>query len=31
MPAELARLPATVSLLEEGGQARLNIASLALR
>lgn len=31
VPAELARLPATVSLLEEGGQARLNIASLALR
>ena len=31
VPADLARLPATVSLLEEGGQARLNIAPLALR
>ncbi|WP_157651317.1 septum site-determining protein MinC, partial [Dechloromonas denitrificans] len=31
VPAELARQPATVSLLEDGGQARLNIASLALR
>ncbi len=31
VPAEMARLPATVSLLEEAGQARLNIAPLALR
>ena len=31
VPAELARLPATISLLEEAGQARLNIAPLALR
>lgn len=31
VPAELARQPATVSLLEEGGKARLNIAALALR
>jgi len=31
VPAELARLPATVSLLEEGSEARLNIAPLALR
>ncbi|WP_265945974.1 septum site-determining protein MinC [Dechloromonas sp. A34] len=31
VPAELARQPATVSLLEDGGEARLNIAPLALR
>lgn len=31
VPADMARLPATVSLLEEAGQARLNIAPLALR
>ncbi|RIX49163.1 MAG: septum site-determining protein MinC [Rhodocyclales bacterium GT-UBC] len=31
VPAELARQPATISLLEEGGAARLNIAALALR
>lgn len=31
VPAELARQPATVSLREEGGEARLNIAPLALR
>ena len=31
VPAELARQPATVSLLEEGGEARLTIAPLALR
>jgi septum site-determining protein MinC len=31
VPAELARQPATVSLLEEGGESRLNIAPLALR
>lgn len=31
VPAELARQPATVSLLEDGGEARLTIAPLALR
>lgn len=31
VPAELARQPATISLLEDGGTARLNIAPLALR
>jgi len=31
VPADMARLPATVSLLEEAGEARLNIAPLALR
>jgi septum site-determining protein MinC len=31
VPAELARQPATVSLREDGGEARLNIAPLALR
>ena len=31
VPAELARQPATISLLEDGGAARLNIAPLALR
>lgn len=31
VPTELARQPATISLLEEGGTSRLNIAALALR
>jgi septum site-determining protein MinC len=31
VPADMARLPATVSLTEDGGEARLNIAPLALR
>jgi septum site-determining protein MinC len=31
VPADMARLPATVSLAEDGGEARLNIAPLALR
>lgn len=31
LPEGTARLPATISLLEEGGEARLNIAPLALR
>ena len=31
VPADLARLPATVSLIDEGGESRLNIAPLALR
>ncbi|MGE5472433.1 MAG: septum site-determining protein MinC [Bacteroidota bacterium] len=31
VPAELARQPATISLLEEAGQLRLNVAALALR
>ena len=31
VPADLARLPATVSLIDDAGQARLNIAALALR
>jgi septum site-determining protein MinC len=31
VPADMARLPATVSLIEDGSEARLNIAPLALR
>jgi septum site-determining protein MinC len=31
VPADLARLPATVSLHDEGGEAKLNICALALR
>ncbi|MDP3538539.1 MAG: septum site-determining protein MinC [Azonexus sp.] len=31
VPAELARQPATVSLIEEGGELRLTVAALALR
>lgn len=31
VPAELARQPATVSLVEDGGEARLTVAPLALR
>lgn len=31
VPAELARQPATVSLIEDGGEARLTVAPLALR
>jgi septum site-determining protein MinC len=31
VPADLARQPATISLLEEGSELRLNVAPLALR
>jgi septum site-determining protein MinC len=31
VPADLARLPATISLLDEGGEAKLNIRAMALR
>jgi len=31
VPAELARQPATVCLLEDGGESRLTVAALALR
>jgi len=31
VPGELARLPTTISLVEDGGELRLNVAALALR
>jgi septum site-determining protein MinC len=31
VPADLARLPATISLLDESGEAKLNIRAMALR